>query len=175
MSRVPTPTTNSAVPKSGVATPSSPSRSGGSSQSARPSTPSSGSNGGKSAPPSSTGGGSKVAGGSGQSGGADRYHQQSSAHRFRSHDQKTDGRDGQPGKLPRARRSAPTHGLQRQRKNRRSRSDRSPHPEALQHRRRGHQRRVEGSGERRDAQRPEKSRRIDRSRDHQRRRRQQSR
>src|SRR5690349_20212676 len=70
MSRVPTPMTNSAVPKSGVGTPASPSRSGApSSHGARPATPSTGGNGGKSAPPSSTGGGSKVSGGSGQSGG----------------------------------------------------------------------------------------------------------
>src|SRR5438034_8074880 len=70
MSRVPTPMTNSAVPKSGVGTPASPSRTGApSSHGMRPATPSSGGNGGKSAPPSSTGGGSKVGGGSGQSGG----------------------------------------------------------------------------------------------------------
>src|SRR2546421_11897054 len=69
MSRVPTPMTNSAVPKSGVGTPASPSRSGASSHGARASTPSSGSNGGKSAPPSSTGGRRKVGGGAGQSGG----------------------------------------------------------------------------------------------------------
>src|SRR5438034_7466986 len=73
MSRVPTPMTNSAVPKSGVGTPASPSRTGApSSHGVRSATPSSGGNGGKSAPPSSTGGGSKVGGGAGQSGGGAR-------------------------------------------------------------------------------------------------------
>jgi type IV pilus assembly protein PilB len=39
---------------------------------------------------------------------------------FRSDDQKADSRHGQPGKLPRARRSAPADGLQRHRQDRRS-------------------------------------------------------